>query len=289
MKKIGFITSSADPNLTADDLLTKPHFLQKGYELEPVIWDHKPQNLNDYTALVFRSCWNYHLKFAEFQNWLESLKTLQVPIFNSLAISKWNLHKKYLLELQEKDVSTSFTQLISQTERQPQLDTFFQTQKQVVIKPAVSLNGHETFLVDVADQAAWLAHIATIQKNADVLVQEYLPEIKETGEYSFIFFNGQFSHAVQKLAQNGEFRIHIEHGGRRVSYQPSDDEIKQAEAIVSRVPENLLSVRVDAVLRAGRLILIELEIIDPSLFLENDLLSAQRFTEALLEKISTLG
>lgn len=287
MKKIGFITSSADPNLTDDDLLTKPYLLEKGFVLEPVVWDQKPSNLETYTALVFRSCWNYHVKFPEFLSWLESLKSVQVPFFNSLEISKWNLHKKYLIDFQNKDVSTSFTQLIPQSEKNPQLDAFFKTQKQIVIKPAVSLNGHETFLTDLADEAKWRQHIATIQKSADVLVQEYLPEIKETGEYSFIFFNGQFSHAVQKLAKTGEFRIHIEHGGRRVAYQPTDDEIKQAQAIVEMIPENLLSVRVDGVLRAGRLILIELEIIDPSLFLENDSLSAQRFTEALLKNIST--
>jgi hypothetical protein len=56
MKKIAFITSSEDPQLTRDDLLTKPYFLQNGYQLEPVIWDQYPQNLNDYSALVFRSC-----------------------------------------------------------------------------------------------------------------------------------------------------------------------------------------------------------------------------------------
>ncbi|MBY0452518.1 MAG: hypothetical protein K2P92_05735 [Bdellovibrionaceae bacterium] len=289
MKKIGFITSSADPNLTEDDLLTKPYLLEKGYQLLPVVWDQNPSNLNDYTALVFRSCWNYHVKFSEFQSWLETLKSVEVPIFNSLAISKWNLHKKYLLDFQKKGVSTSFTQLIAQAELNPQLDAFFKNQKQVVLKPAVSLNGHETFLVDVADESAWHAHIATIQKSADVLVQEYLPEIKETGEYSFIFFNGEFSHAVQKLAKSGEFRIHIEHGGRRIAYTPTVDEIKQAKTIVEMIPENLLSVRVDGVIRNGKLILIELEVIDPSLFLENDSLAAQRFTKALLENISTQG
>ena len=285
MKKIGFITSSEDPDLTVDDLLTKPFLLQNGYQLEPVIWDKNPQNLNDYSALVFRSCWNYHVKFSEFQNWLETLKSLTVPIFNSLEISKWNLHKKYLLELQNKGVSVSYTQLIAQADLNPQFDPFFKNQKQIVIKPAVSLNGHETFLVETAQISECKGYIAKIQKSADVLVQEYLPEIKETGEYSFIFFNGQFSHAVQKLAKNGEFRIHIEHGGRRVAYHPSIDEINQVEAIVAMIPENFLSVRVDGVFRAGRLILIELEIIDPSLFLENDPQAARRFTDALLHNL----
>ncbi len=285
MNKIAFITSSEDPNLTRDDLLTKPYLLQNGYQLEPVIWDQNPQNLNDYSALVFRSCWNYHVKFSEFQNWLKSLNSLTVPIFNSLEISEWNLHKRYLLELQNKGVSVSYTQLIAQADLNPLLDTFFKNQKQIVIKPAISLNGHETYLVEMADVFECKTRIAQVQKSGDVLVQEYLPEIKETGEYSFIFFNGQFSHAVQKLAKNGEFRIHIEHGGRRVAYHPSADEIKQAEAIVAMILENLLSVRVDGVLRHGKLILIELEIIDPSLFLENDPQSAKRFTEALLHNL----
>ena len=121
----------------------------------------------------------------------------------------------------------------------------------------------------------------------EVIAQEFIPEVQTQGEVSLVFLQGQFSHAICKTPRAGEFRVHVEYGGQRQPYEPSEDILRQAREIVSKIDEPLLFARVDAVEREGVLILIELELIDPMLFLGYHASAAARFAacvEALLPR-----
>ena len=117
-----------------------------------------------------------------------------------------------------------------------------------------------------------------------MVVQEFLPEIAE-GELSLIYFDGVFSHAIRKRPPQGEFRSNSRYGPTRTAETPPREVTEQGEACLRALPEMPLYARVDGVVRAGVLIVIEVEMLEPALFMEFDPPSAERFAEAALRRL----
>ena len=118
------------------------------------------------------------------------------------------------------------------------------------------------------------------------MVQPYLPEIERSGEVSMIFFGGAFSHAIAKRPQPGDFRVQPEFDGIIAAYRPEPDEHEAAERILAAVEEPLLYARVDLVRGLdGAPQLIELELIEPDLYLSYEGDAGKRFASAALELI----
>jgi hypothetical protein len=116
------------------------------------------------------------------------------------------------------------------------------------------------------------------------MIQPFLPEVLEGGEPSLLYFRGRFSHAVSKRPQPGDFRVQPEYDGILAPYEPWPDELAAAEAALAAAGEPLLYARVDLVrdLR-GRPVLMELEAVEPDLFLEYQPGAPDRFAEAVRE------
>jgi len=115
------------------------------------------------------------------------------------------------------------------------------------------------------------------------LVQEFLPEIAD-GELSLIYFDGVFSHAVRKRPPQGEFRVNSRFGARRSAEVPSRAVTEQGAAALRTLPELPLYARVDGVMRDEALIVIEVEVLEPALFLDFDPGSAERFAAATIAR-----
>ncbi len=113
------------------------------------------------------------------------------------------------------------------------------------------------------------------------MVQPYLEELVRKGEWSLVFLGGRFSHAVLKRPAPGDFRVQKEFGGRLVPAEPTSQAIEEAQAILAAAPKPHLYARVDAVEIEGRLVLVELEMIEPELFFWADPAAPLRFVEAL--------
>jgi len=289
MKKIAFITSEDDPNLSKDDQLAIQPLFQLGYQVFPLIWDNPLESAEIFDALIFRSCWNYHRKFSQFLSWVEQLKRLNIPILNPVDISLWNLDKKYLLELENKGILIPQTYSISRAAPLNE-QTIKSILKKIdashlVIKPSVSLNGHDTYLLPSHDEQAIIKALNSLPAEHDILVQEFIPEIKSSEEISLIFFNNKFSHAIRKTPSQQEFRIHSEYGGSRSPFQPDLALIQQGEKILETVGQRLLFSRVDVIENKNGAVLIELEIIDPMLFLGYSPQAPQRFAEEIANSL----
>jgi len=290
MRKIAFITSEDDPTLIKDDQLVFAPLKERGYTAFPHIWDHGHTGLETCDAIVFRSCWNYHRKYEQFLSWIEKLKNFKVPVINPIAVNLWNLNKHYLIELADKGTTIPTTKFIEKGTALNMLELRVLIDAigapQVVIKPAVSLNGQDTYLVAANDLSQINKIMAELLPTRDMLVQEFVPEIKTSGEVSLIFFNKKYSHAIRKTPAAHEFRIHHEYGGQRASYTPSKELIQQATDIVNLVEGPLVSCRVDVVETPQGAKLIELEIIDPMLFLALGEGAPDRFAQALVDAIA---
>lgn len=287
MKRVAYITSEDLPDLIDDDLLAVALLKERGVAVEPLVWDRALLEPERFDALIFRSCWNYHQKYRDFLAFIERLEALGRPVFNSLALTKWNIDKSYLLELAAKGAALPKTRLLKVGETADPVDVAQSLGvESVVVKPTVSLNGHDTYCLSARENTAIRAAVESIGAR-DILIQEFVPEIKTYGETSLLFFNGVYSHAVRKFAAANEFRIHAEYGGTRAGFKASPALIGQAKSIVESIDEPLLFARVDLIERAnGEAALVELEIVDPMLYLGYDAGAPARFADAVAERVS---
>jgi glutathione synthase/RimK-type ligase-like ATP-grasp enzyme len=129
-----------------------------------------------------------------------------------------------------------------------------------------------------------VSRLAAEARTGGVMVQEFLPEIAE-GELSLVYFDGIFSHAVRKRPPQGEFRVNSRFGATRNAETPSRAVTEQGAAALRALPELPLYARVDGIVRANVLIMIEVEVLEPALFMEFDPLAAERFAEATVRRL----
>lgn len=253
-----------------------------GLQAEPVVWDLPDTQWQRFEAVVIRSCWDYHTRLAEFTTWLDRVEQAGVPVWNPPALLRWNADKVYLRDLAERGIPIVPTRWVSQGEETSLADVLDAARwPEAVVKPAVSAAAFHTFRVNRADAQAAAPRFQALVAARDVLVQVFLPEIERTGEWSFCFFGGIYSHAVVKRPQPGEFRVQEAHGGTAEPAHPGPDLVAQAEAVIAALPGPSVYARVDACQVDGRLRLMELEALEPSLFLDLEPLAPDRFAAAI--------
>jgi len=286
MQKIGLATCSKLPQLTDDDRLLLNSLGQAGVSAQPVVWDDREANWQEFSCVVIRSCWDYHNRLDEFLDWVDLLEKQNIPLLNPPDIIRWNCNKRYLLDLEAKDiliVPTIFLQSNS-TENIKQLLKDHDWQR-AVIKPTVSATAHQTWLTCFdspdSDQTKLEKMLTELP---EVMIQEFLNVIRIGGEWSFIFFDGRFSHAVVKKPQAGDFRVQDDFGGTAFRQEPGQHLIKQAEAILQAIDVVPLYARVDGIETDGKLILMELELIEPALFLGVGEGASNRFAKAITQR-----
>jgi glutathione synthase/RimK-type ligase-like ATP-grasp enzyme len=226
--------------------------------------------------VVVRSPWDYTDAHEEFLSWARSVAAV-TRMVNPLEVLEWNSHKSYLHDLASAGVSTVVTTLVHRgASDADQAHALAAYPGEIVIKPAVSV-GAIGALRAASDSPAAARHLAELASAGDVLVQPLALAVLEGGESSLIYFGGQFSHAIRKLPADGDYRVQEHHGGRVVAHEPTDDEFAVARAALAAAPAAMAYARVDLVQVAGSAAVMELEAIEPQLFLDRDAHAAARF------------
>lgn len=284
--RIALATYEHAPLLAPDDRLLVPAFARAGCDAEPAVWSSAEVIWETFDAVIIRSCWDYHLRYDEFRDWLERLDASRLPVWNPITLVGWNAHKRYLLDLEQRGVPIVPTRLIS-TGRAEDVESAVRDEgwSRFVLKPAISASGFETHAFDARVDEATRRVVDRVAGNGDILIQPFVEEIPRNGEHSLIFIDGAFSHSAIKRAAGSEFRVQTEHGG---SVSPIDVDawiIEAGARVLSALPEMPLYARVDGVVRGHQFMLMELELIEPNLFLELHGPSAARFAEAVATKL----
>jgi glutathione synthase/RimK-type ligase-like ATP-grasp enzyme len=153
---------------------------------------------------------------------------------------------------------------------------------QAVVKPAVAVGSHGAWRTSRATAEADQPRFAGQFRARDLLVQPFLPEVTSQGEWSLVFLGGEYSHAVLKRPAEGDFRVQEHLGGSSAPAEADRALIDQGLSALAAVGQPLLYARVDGVERDGQLVLTELEIIEPSLFLSLAPAAGQRFAAAIV-------
>jgi glutathione synthase/RimK-type ligase-like ATP-grasp enzyme len=284
-KKIAFATNREFRNLTEDDRAVIEPLLERNIEVVPLIWDDpEAWDRSDLDLVVVRSCWNYHLNPTDFLAWTNKIENSGLPLWNSKAIIEWNHDKHYLQELDRRGIPIAPTVWLKQNES-GSLAKILNTEKWelAVVKPAISATSFQTWVVRANAAEQHQQRIDSMLQESGVLIQRLLHEVQTLGEWSFLFFGNRYSHAVLKRARPDEFRVQEEFGGTIESAIAAPSLLQQVQEWIKILNLDLLYARVDAVEVRSALVLMELELIEPSLFLKSDAEAAERFADAIAE------
>jgi len=290
MRKIALATSQEYSELSRDDKNVLNKLLDWGVDVEPIVWDTKDIAWNQYDAVFIRSCWDYHLRYDDFFKWIERLAQREVAIFNPPETLRWNSTKTYLKEMAEKGVDVIPT-VWKTREDSIDLEQIIQENswERAVVKPVVSANANETWISNADSPEENRQRIAAMfEKHGTIMIQKYLEQIVKRGEWAFIFFDNVYSHSVLKRPGQGDFRVQEDHGGAIRSKKPPRHLIEQAQKVISQTPSGCLYARVDGVEVNNKLWLMELELIEPSLYLKYHPKAPERFAEAILRRMNAL-
>ena len=282
MTRIALATYSKLPTLNDDDRLLVPALAALDVTAVPAVWDARAVCWDEFQGVLIRSCWDYHLRPGEFLDWIDQLERAGVAVWNPGNLLRWNHHKRYLRDLAARDVATVPTRWLPRGEAADLLALLADAGwREAVVKPAVSASAFGTWRTSTGTATGEQSRLDALLRIADVMVQPLLPDVADAGEWSLVFLGRRFSHAVLKRPAPGDYRVQWEFGGSAESAVPPGHLIADAERVIAAVPGDALYVRVDGVERGGRLVLMELELIEPHLFLGWDSGAAGRLAEAL--------
>lgn len=276
-------TSRESPDLTVSDRLYAEALERHGYRVVGAPWDGPRAAFADADAVVIRATWGYYRTLQAFREWTEAMASA-TRLFNSIDLIRWNLRKDYVGKLAAAGVRVPRSHVVACDTAV--IDKIFAEEGWdcAVVKPAIGASGHSVELLQRATLAEQVASLSDEARASGVVVQEFLPEIAE-GELSLIYFDGVFSHAIRKRPPPGEFRSNSRYGPTRSAETPPAGVTEQGAACLRALPELPLYARVDGVVRDGTLIVIEVEVLEPALFMEFDPPSAERFAAATLRRL----
>jgi glutathione synthase/RimK-type ligase-like ATP-grasp enzyme len=288
-RTIALVTYDERPDVTDDDRLLADALTARGTSVQAVPWSAPSVSWSSFDAVVVRSCWDYFRRPAEFHAWLDRLETDGARVFNDVGALRWNAEKTYLRDLEARDVRVIPTQWLERGTASSLHDLRRETGwTALVVKPTVSGGAHRTWCALAGTVGDDDARLATMIDDGGVMVQPLVGEIERDGEWSLVFIDGRYSHAVLKRPRTGDFRVQREHGGSIEALEPPRAVIEAAERILSKTSssyEPLLYARVDGCVVHGELLLMELELLEPELFLRFAPRSAALMAEGLLARL----
>lgn len=281
--KIAILTCDQLPELTLQDQPLILELAKHDITASPVVWDNPNSNWNDFDYLIFRNTWDYFEKEVQFNLWLSQIEKLGIKTLNPITVIKHNKHKFYLREMKNQGITILPTVFINKTKALDLRKLIPSHWEKAVIKPAFSAGSYQTAVFEISDIDKINSQYQSIAAEKELLLQEFMPEIQTLGETSFIFFNKKFSHAVNKKPATGDFRIQVQFGGKYNLIQPDKALVVKAQKIVDSYGENLLYARVDGIIIGNELHLMEVECIEPDLYLNLSEGALQRFSSAIVD------
>ncbi|HEV2727002.1 MAG TPA: hypothetical protein VGV34_01840 [Solirubrobacterales bacterium] len=282
--RIAIATCAGYAGLKEDDDLLREALQARGAEAPSVAWDEVGTEWDAFDLCLVRSTWDYHEKYPGFLAWtgrVEAATTLRNPA----PLIAWNSDKTYLRELAEGGTRTVPTAWAARG-ADADLEAILAERgwDEAVVKPVVDLGARNLHRVQRGERSTALEDVL---RRHDAMVQPFLRSLEEHGETSLIYIAGALSHAVRKRPAAGDFRVQSIWGGTAAPAQPEPSQLELAEQALSQLDEPPLYARVDLVKDLdGNSALIELELIEPNLYLTTSPDAAGRLADAVLAQLS---
>jgi glutathione synthase/RimK-type ligase-like ATP-grasp enzyme len=249
----------------AGDGLLATALTTRGFDVEFVAWNDPALDLSTAAACVIRSTWDYPEHLDDFRRWLD-IANAQTLLLNGIELVRWNLHKRYLLDLEAADIPIVPTVVVSKCGALDHARLSDEPgSSHVIVKPAVGVGSFGVMRLPLGGRVQ--EAVAELAAEGDVLVQPYVPSIESEGEISTVIIDGKVSHAVAKTPAVGDYRVQAHHGGHNARIGTSAELNLLASRVVAALPASPAYGRIDTVKVNGGHHLLELELIEPSLFL----------------------
>jgi len=285
-RRCAFLTLEERGDFNISDHLLHAPLAKLGWDVDEIPWTRPGVDWRGYHAVVIRSCWDYQQHIDRFLDTLALIES-QTLLFNPSAVCRWNCHKRYLLDLAEAGVPIVPTRCVDRltpSEIAAAAEAF--ASRRLMIKPCIGANADHTFVIRADRNKSWDGALAAF-RDREPMLQPFVESIRSTGEYSLFYFGGRYSHAVRKRPAAGDFRVQEEHGGRIAPCEARDALQDVAERCLAVVQEPLLYARVDLVcLPDDRPALMELELIEPSLYFDQCAAAPERFAQSFQTRVA---
>jgi glutathione synthase/RimK-type ligase-like ATP-grasp enzyme len=250
-----------------------------GVRAEVRAWDDPGADWASARACLLRSTWNYVRHYPEFLAWIDRCAA-GTRLWNPAPVVRWNSHKGYLTELGARGLPVVPTRLVRRGER-ARLEALAADWPALVVKPAVGAGSFQALRVSRAELARGQAHLDANLPERDMLVQPYFPGVEAHGERALVWIDGAFTHEVRKSPRFAGDGADIS-----AALPVGAEEQAVAEQILAAAPGPLLYARVDLVRDGdGRPHLMELELVEPSLFIDRFAPGARRLAQAIARRL----
>jgi glutathione synthase/RimK-type ligase-like ATP-grasp enzyme len=281
--EVALVTCADERYLEPEVHDTAAALRERGVATDVVSWD-EDREWAAYELVVVRTPWDYFDRVTEFLDWAAAVERV-TTLVNPVDVLRWNAHKGYLAELTAKGVPTVPTRLVPGDS----VDVADQVREvpweEIVVKPAVDGGARHAWR-GMRDDPALSRVAERLTGQGDIVVQPFVPAIVD-GERSLVFLGGRLSHAVRKVPKAGDYRSQRHLGGSEADHQAESAELQVALAAMAAAPGRLTYARVDVVDWEGAPVLIELEVIEPDLFLRDVPERVERFAEVVRDELAT--
>jgi len=267
---------------------------REGVAAEVAVW-REPMDWGRAALVLLRTPWDYPDHLQEFLDWASRVAAL-TRLRNGPDVVRWNLHKGYLLELQSRGVPIVPTRLVRRGDAADVQVAAAARQfcaSELVIKPAVGINAGGALRAEtrggIGPRAnnALADHLSSLLGRGDALIQPFAASVLDAGELSLVFLGGEFSHAIRKIPRRGDYRVQDNHGGTAAPCAPGARELATARAALALAPGKTTYARVDMVYLDDEPVVMELELIEPELFLRFWEPAAAAFARAVKAELET--
>lgn len=283
-------TCSQLPDLDPDDHVLVGALTALGASVRAEVWDDPSVDWGASDVCVVRSTWDYHKRYDEFARWVDyvSLKTI---ILNAAPVLRWNSHKFYLRDLQNRDVPIVPTIWLRQGSTSAIVELFEDVGWcEAVIKPSYGASSDGIMRVRrrTADLEKGQEYMDSLLQYQDVLLQQYIPTLAMDPERALVFIDGRYSHAVTKapfMHADADLRVRARRPAGSSGEKPisaTREEIAFATTALSAAPTGHIYGRVDIIRHAGSLRVMEVELIEPTLYFFADPDAAAKLANAVL-------
>jgi glutathione synthase/RimK-type ligase-like ATP-grasp enzyme len=279
MKKCAFLSMDSLQEFDCYDHLLFEPLADRGWSVEEISWRNTQVDWNQFEAVVVRSPWDYQKDPEAFFKVLREIDQSSARLENKLELMKWNIDKTYLRDLEENgiEIVPSIWEKTFSEERYKQFFDEFSSDE-VIIKPTISAGAEDTFRIQQQERDQYTDQLASLFDQRPFIVQPFMPFIIEEGEFSLFYFGDTYSHTVLKTPEQNDFRVQEEHGGRLQKVEPETQLQALGKKIFNQLEPQPLYTRVDVVRTAqNTFALMELELIEPSLYFNMDPASPERF------------
>jgi hypothetical protein len=265
-----------------DDELAVLPLARRGIHVDTIPWDRPDVDWRRYALVVIRSTWDYQHDPEAFLATLEGIERAGVRLENGSEIARWNMRKTYLRDLAARGIEivpTFWRERLAAGELVPLFEEL--RSDEGVIKPVMSSNAQGAWRLDAERVHGLAPEIEAYFANRPLMMQPFERGIVDEGEYSVMFMNGRHSHTILKTPRRGDFRVQEEHGSEIRLVTPEPALLDAAQAAIAAVGEKLLYARADLVRSNDTFRVMELELVEPSMYLRIDAGAAERFAETI--------